>query len=71
MTRCQWDFKPISDGKYKWEAYYSPMGLEVFKVYQWCYEKFGMPTNDRWDNTGGWVRFRDHGDMMLFLLRWS
>jgi hypothetical protein len=67
-----WNFKQGSGGDGWWEAYYSPMGEEVFDVYNWCRQQFG-PAGclHRWTNDGGWVRFRDKDDMLLFLLRWS
>lgn len=66
----KWDFKHRPDREYQWEAYYSPMGAEVFDIYGWCYKTFG-PVGQRWDNHGGWVKFRNEEDVTLFLLRWS
>lgn len=67
----KWDFKHYPNREYAWQAYYSPMGWEVRDVYNWCHLTFGKPGAGRWDNLGGWIKFRDEADMVLFLLRWA
>lgn len=68
----KWNFQHRPDRAYQWETYYSPMGAEVFEIYDWCYKTFGNPAETRrWDNHGGWIKFAAEADMILFLLRWS
>lgn len=64
--------------QYKWEWYYSPQGPEMMKLWQWCWDTFGHPGTDPdtgvysgWDSHGGWIKFREEKDAMLFKLRWS
>lgn len=71
-------FKHRPDRDYKWEWYYSPQGPEIGAVYNWCWETFGHPGTDpetgvhsNWDSHGGWVKFREEEDMIMFCLRWS
>lgn len=63
-------FKHRPDRDYKWEWYYSPQGKEFGEVYSWCRRTYGE-NSWRWDNHGGWIKFRDEADMILFVLRWS
>ena len=68
-TKVKWDFKHRPDREYEWETYYSPQGLEMGALYEWCRETFGRP-GGRWDNHGGWIKFRTRADVDWFLLRW-
>lgn len=63
-------FKHRPDRDYKWEWYYSPQGREFGEVYSWCRKIYGE-NSWRWDNHGGWIKFRDEADMLLFVLRWK
>ena len=65
-----WNFKHRPDRKYKWETYYSPQGHEMGELYIWCHKTYG-PTGERWDSHGGWIKFKEQSDVVLFLLRWS
>ncbi len=71
-------FKHRPDRDYKWEWYYSPQGKEFLSVYGWLWDTFGHPGTDPetgvhsgWDSHGGWIKFKEESDMLLFLLRWS
>ena len=68
-------FKHRPDKDYKWEWYYSPQGSETGEVYKWCWETYGHPGralgNGLWENHGGWIKFREKEDMLMFVLRWS
>ena len=58
--------------QHPWAWYYSPQGKEFSEVMLWCYYTYGDPIGtDRWNNHGGWIRFRDEQDAMLFKLKWS
>lgn len=64
------EFKYKPGVLYNWHWYYSPQGPEFGELYKWCRETYGE-NSDRWDNHGGWIKFRDEADMLLFVLRWS
>lgn len=68
-------FKHNANREYPWEWYYSPQGSEMSKVYKWCWDIFGHPGpalgNGSWDSHGGWIKFRNEKDMLLFVLKWS
>jgi len=72
------NFKHRPDRDYKWEWYYSPQGPETHSVLSWCWATYGHPGTDPdtgvysgWECTGGWIKFRDEKDMLLFVLRWT
>lgn len=63
----EWKFK-LRNGW--WETYYSPQGPEMPEVYSWCYRTFGE-LGERWEQHGGWIKFRNEQDVVLFKMKWS
>jgi hypothetical protein len=61
-----WHFK-VRNGWY--ETYRNPLNWHN-DLYGWLWNTFG-DNEERWEQHGGGIKFRNESDVALFLLKWA